>query len=189
MPAPVDHDSKRAQIASIAADLIAARGLEAATIREVAARAGYSTTAVTHYFANKRAMLLAAYQHMAQAAGRRFDETATSLPHDPLARLETLLPVDEDSRRAWQVYFQFWPMANHDAALAAEQKWWNRNAIALAAQTLREAYPDVSDVDQKAPLALSALQGIALQALFDPEEWPPERQRAMWRAHAALLLT
>lgn len=188
MPAPVDHDVKRREIARIAADLIAERGLDAATIRQVAACAGYSTTVVTHYFANKRAMLLAAYRHAAQSTQDRFDELAADYASDPLARLEILLPIDETGRRAWRVYFQYWPMADHDQELAAEQRWWSANALALARETLRAAYPAIVDIDRKSAMALSALQGIAMQALFDPQNWPGSRQREMWQLQAWMLI-
>ncbi|MCX7282690.1 MAG: TetR/AcrR family transcriptional regulator [Novosphingobium sp.] len=188
MPPPVDHDEKRRAIARIAADLIAERGLEAATIRQVAAIAGYSTTVVTHYFANKRAMLLAAYRHAAQSTQERFDKLAEACAADPLSRLEILLPLDDEGRRAWRVYFQFWPMADHDPELAEEQRWWSANALSLARSALCQAYPAIDDIERKAAMALSALQGIAMQALFDPENWPASRQQDMWQAQASLLL-
>lgn len=186
MPAPVDHDQKRQEVARIAADLIARRGIEAATIRQVAAQAGFSSAVVTHYFANKSALLLAAYRLMAQDTQARFD-AATRDAADPLARLEILLPLDEEGRRAWRVYLQFWPIADHDEQLAEEQRWWTANARGLARATLMAAYPDLEDIEDKAALALSGIQGIALQALFDPEHWPASRQIAMWRAYAAML--
>lgn len=188
MPAPVDHDEKRRDLARIAATLIAERGLQAATIREVAARVGFSTTVVTHYFSTKREMLFAAYRHTAEQAQERFNATARSLPGDPLARLESLLPVDEESRQAWRLYFQFWPMADHDAEMADAQRWWNRHAVTLAARALQEAYPEIGALDEKAALVLSGLHGIAVQALFDPDEWPAERQRRMLRTQTRLLL-
>lgn len=188
MPAPVDHDEKRREIAAIAADLIAERGLEAATIRQIAARAGFSTTVVTHYFANKRALLRAAYRHAAESTQQRFDALAVSELSDPLARLEILLPIDEDGRRAWRVYFQFWPMADHDPELAEEQRWWSANAVGLAREALKIAYPHVDDIDRRATMAVSALQGIAIQSLFDPDNWPAERQREFWRANARLIM-
>jgi AcrR family transcriptional regulator len=188
MPAPVDHDEKRAAIARIAADLIAERGLEAATIRQVAASAGYSTTVVTHYFANKRAMLLAAYRHVAQSTQQRLDALPASSTADPLSQLEILLPIDEPGRRAWRVYLQYWPMADHDGALADEQRWWSSNALARIRAALCQAVPTIEHPGAKARLALSALLGIAIQATFDPDGWPPERQREAWQAQCRLLL-
>lgn len=188
MPAPVDHDEKRRQIAAIAADLIAERGLEAATIRQIAARAGFSTTVVTHYFANKRALLLAAYRHAAESTEQRFDALGANGVTDPLSRLEILLPIDEEGRRAWRIYFQFWPMADHDPELAEEQRWWSAHAVGLAREVLTLAYPHADNIDQRATMAVSALQGIAIQSLFDPDNWPGERQRAFWRANARLIM-
>jgi hypothetical protein len=44
----LDHDKRRRDIAWITIDLIAREGLEAATIRRIAAEAGCNTTAITH---------------------------------------------------------------------------------------------------------------------------------------------
>ena len=188
MPAPVDHDSKRREVARIAARLIAEAGLEGATIRRVAAAAGCSTAVVTHYFATKNDMLLAAYRHLADLAQTRFDAAAAERPLDLVNCLETLLPLDEESRAAWRVYFEFWPMANRDAAFAHEQKYWNRNAVSFAATIVRANFPDNALADRQAQLVLSALQGIALQSMFDPDQWPPETQKAMLRSHVSLIL-
>jgi TetR/AcrR family transcriptional repressor of bet genes len=188
VPAAVDHDEKRHAIARIAADLIAERGLEAATIRQVAARAGFSTTVVTHYFANKRAMLLAAYRLVAESTQQRFDAFPVNSTSDPLSRLETLLPIEELGRRAWRVYLQYWPMADHDGELADEQRWWSSNALMLIRTALCQAFPAIEHPDAKAKLALSVLLGIAIQATFDPDGWPPQRQRETWHGQCRLLL-
>ena len=189
MPAAVDHDEKREAIARIAADLIAEHGLDAATIRQVAAAAGYSTTVVTHYFASKRAMLLAAYRHAAESTQQRFDTLAADGSADPLARLEILLPIDEEGRRAWRVYLQYWPLADHDEELAAEQRWWAANGLSLIRTALLQLCPAIEDIDDKAAIALSALLGIAIQASFDPRGWPASRQCAMWQAHCQQLIS
>lgn len=187
MPAAVDHDEMREAIARIAADLIATHGLDAATIRQVAAKAGYSTTVVTHYFSNKRAMLLAAYRHAAESSQRRFDALAANCSSDPLSRLEILLPIDEEGRRAWRVYLQFWPLADHDEELRAEQRWWSDNGTALIRNALLQASPEINDADCKATIALSVLLGVAIQATFDTDSWPAKRQSAIWQAHCRLL--
>jgi AcrR family transcriptional regulator len=188
MPAPVDHTEKREAIARIAANLIAECGLKAATIRQVATIAGYSTTVVTHYFTSKRAMLLAAYRYAARSTQQRFDALAAEGMSDPLSHLEILLPIDEVGRRAWRVYFQFWPMADHDAELAEEQRWWSAHALSLVRTSLRQACPAIDDIDRKATIALSTLLGIAIQAVFDPEHWPASRQRELWQVQGALLI-
>lgn len=57
-----------------------------------------------------------------------------------------------------------------------------------AVEALMLAYPGIADIDIKATMALSALQGIAMQALFDPDNWPPARQRAIWRRNAQAII-
>ena len=46
--------------------------------------------------------------------------------------------------------------------------------------------PDVDDAPTEAERLIGLVDGIALQALFDPDAWPPERQL---RALDAGLLT
>jgi hypothetical protein len=77
-------------------------------------------------------------------------------------------------------------MADHDEELA-EERWWSDNARSLARAMLELARPDLVDIDRKASLALSALHGIAMQALFDPDNWPASRQQEVWRTQAQLL--
>ena len=50
MPKQVDHERRRRAVAAVAADLVAAEGRRALTVRNVADAAGYSTTVVSHYF-------------------------------------------------------------------------------------------------------------------------------------------
>jgi AcrR family transcriptional regulator len=63
MPRQVDHDARRRRIATAVCDLIAERGIEAVTLREVAARAGVSMGAVQRSFP-KDGMLLFALEHV-----------------------------------------------------------------------------------------------------------------------------
>ena len=87
MPKVVDIAERRSELAAAAAQLIARSGVGAATIREVAAEAGWTTGALTHYFADKRELLLFTFasslaeRHAAHAASG--DRT----PHQQLMRL------------------------------------------------------------------------------------------------------
>ena len=82
MPRVVDHEARRAEVAAVAADLIARRGLDGVSVRDVAAAGGYSTTVVTHYFASKRELLLQAYR----SAGTATEERLARLRRGPVAR-------------------------------------------------------------------------------------------------------
>jgi AcrR family transcriptional regulator len=61
MPLVVDHDLRRREVAEIAYGLIAQGSTDAATVRNVAAEAGYSTNIVSHYFSGKKDLLQATF--------------------------------------------------------------------------------------------------------------------------------
>ena len=62
MPKQVDHQARRQEIADAVLRLAASQGLDAVTLRHVAAEAGVSMGRVQHYFATKDEMLLFAFQ-------------------------------------------------------------------------------------------------------------------------------
>ena len=73
MPAQVDHDERRRELADVAIELIAEAGLDGASVRKIAARAGYSTVVVAHYFRNKEELLRQAFEHTIEQTARQID--------------------------------------------------------------------------------------------------------------------
>ena len=91
-----------------------------------------------------------------------------------LAICEAILPLDEPRRLTWQTWFAFWGAAVADPELAAMQRrrlLWFRELLA------RELDGD----DEAARELLVLVRGIAAEAVFDPDDWPPERQRELAR--------
>lgn len=180
MPAIIDHAARRAALAEIAADLVATGGGEAATVRAVAAAAGFSTKAVTHYFPDKRALMLLTYRHAALSSKARTDASQPDEGGDVAALLHALLPTDPKVERDWRVWFSFWGLAMADPEFAAEQRERMRDFAARIGATLA-ADPGCGHLTaEQRPAAasalLAALFGIVTQAIFDPEAWPAERQ-------------
>jgi TetR/AcrR family transcriptional repressor of bet genes len=181
MPARGDHQQRRQQVARIAADLVAAGGLAAATHRRIAEAAGCSTTVVSHYFTDKRDLVTATYRQVGDRVATRV-ETARSSEDRLVAILEALLPLDEDRTRDWRLLFTFLGLAATDAELTAEQR--DRAAAARAqietALTIDKQagrLPPDTDVPSAARFLLSLVLGMGMQALFDPAEWPLDRMR------------
>jgi TetR/AcrR family transcriptional repressor of bet genes len=181
MPARGDHQQRRQQVARIAADLVAAGGLAAATHRRIAEAAGCSTTVVSHYFTDKRDLVTATYREVGDRVATRVEAAHGSEDH-LLAILEALLPLDEDRARDWRLLFTFLGLAATDAELTAEQR--DRAAAARAqietALTCDKQADRISpdtDVPTSARFLLSLVLGTGMQALFDPAEWPLERMR------------
>lgn len=183
MPRYVDHAARRDLVAQIAADLAADEGLEALTVRRVAQAAGFSTTVVTHYFTDRRDLMVTTYRAAAARSSERFD-AALVASEDPLQDcLEALLPLDDDSRRDWRIWFAFWALATADAHLAAEQAGRVRSARARITRVLeaeREGGRVRADVDlpDAAYGLLVLVHGLGTHAVFDEEHWTPAKQRA-----------
>ena len=180
MPAVIDHNARRAALAEIAADLVASGGAEAATVRAVAAAAGFSTKAVTHYFPDKRALMLLTYRHAALSSQARTDASQPDNGGDIRALLHALLPIEPKVERDWRVWFSFWGIAIADPEFAAEQRGRMRDFVDQIAAILA-ADPVCADLgaEQRPAIAsalLAALFGTVTQAIFDPEAWPAERQ-------------
>lgn len=181
MPAVIDHAARRTALAETAADLVATGGAEAATLRAVAAAAGFSTKAVTHYFPDKRALMLLTYRHAALNSQARTDASQPETGGDIAALLHALLPCDPAVERDWRVWFSFWGLAMADPEFAAEQRERMREFVARITEVLA-ADPDYADLDagQRPALAsalLAALIGLVTQVIFDPDSWPPAAQR------------
>jgi AcrR family transcriptional regulator len=178
MPKVVDIQQRRAELTEATARLIARSGIESATMREVAAEAGWTTGALTHYFADKRELLLTTFQ--TSHANRR-SQRPTDADADPAsqlrASLEGALALDEARRRHWMVTIAFCSQAAGDADLAAAQsaayREFRDHVAELAA---RCCLTDKRNAQAYAERLIAVADGIAVQALFDEHSWSSDRQ-------------
>lgn len=69
MPKRVDHQERRREIAEALFRIAAAQGLQAVTLRAVAAEAGISMNLVQYYFPTKEEMLRFAWQRVVELTG------------------------------------------------------------------------------------------------------------------------
>lgn len=177
MPKVVDHDQRRAAIAAAAAEVIADDGIDAVTMKGIAERAGVTTGAVTHYFADKDEVLLAALLLVDTSMQMRLD-VAMALGQSSVDSILAALPHDEDSRRYWTVWRVFSDRASRSPALlehyrTSTEGWVEAGARAIAAQR------DISDEDARldAEVLVGVVDAIGDAASVDPERWPVDRQR------------
>jgi TetR/AcrR family transcriptional regulator, transcriptional repressor of bet genes len=182
MPKVVDVDERRQTLAAAAARVIARSGVSGATMREVAAEAGLTTGSLTHYFTDKRELLLftlqASLEQRRRGRPRPQDASGATLLR---IVLEGVLPTDESARLHWIVTIAFCAQAVTDEALATEQREAYRTFVANVVAVLNKGAADgtlTTGPDHKADAEhlIALADGIALQALFDPKAWPATRQ-------------
>lgn len=175
MPRVVDLEARRAELADAAARVIARSGLGGVSMRLVAAEAGTTTGALTHHFTDKRDLLRFTLE---TSLARRRVARAEAPDDDPESALRhtlaNALPIDDDARRHWAVTVAFCAHAAGDDELAAIQRDAYRSFLErVRAQAARAGRAE------SAEWLIALVDGIALQALFDPERWPPDRQLDM----------
>jgi AcrR family transcriptional regulator len=183
-----DHDERRRAIAQVAMGLIAREGLEAATVRRIAAEVGFSTTIVTHYFADKHELLLWAYRTVDQWGRERFERAMAQEPVDLVGYLMSMCAVEEVDKINWRPLIGIWERALHDSDFAAEWQGWIDVTLSRIAAIVRLRNPECSDPNRTAKRLLAMVQGISLQLLFDRESWSDEEVRAAFASEVELLV-
>lgn len=123
MPRQVDHDERRRRLTEALLRIAGTRGLQAVSMREVAAEAGVSLRVVQYYFANKQALLESGLAELGARMDRRVKQRAASGELTPrgvfAAVLGTIVPFDEQSRLDSMAWTAYYTAALTDPALAA----------------------------------------------------------------------
>ncbi|ROS01015.1 TetR family transcriptional regulator [Sinobacterium caligoides] len=101
----VDHDARRQEVAIAAAHIIAEQGLESLTTRNLAKAMSCSIGVLSHYFANKDEIVIAALSWADTRIEQRFNNAIannTSVDgYSPI--IMGALPLDAESDMEWRV--------------------------------------------------------------------------------------
>src|ERR1700754_297226 len=113
MPKKVDHQARRTLIADALMRVAAEQGLEAVSLRHVAAAAGVSAGVVPHYFRTKGEVMGFATNVVRERSQKRIESALAALGPDPAPRLfvrtmlAALLPLDAATREDGRVALAF----------------------------------------------------------------------------------
>jgi len=184
MPVFVDHEARRRQVVTVASRLIAEAGLEAVTFRDVAEAADCSTAIVSHYFHNKRELLFLTYRSSIERGTERCEVALAQADGDLKAYLAELMPLNAERLIEWKIWLAFWARAVADPEIAEVQRnciLRTRANIVRVMTNLTERGDLLADLDLAggARRLLTLLIGMAVQVLFDADDWPASRQHAL----------
>lgn len=179
-------------VTQVAADLVAQQGRPALTVRNVAHAAGCSTTIVSHYFDDMADLLGQTNALAAERARARIEVVLAADPADIAGLIEAVLPLDDARRADWRVWLAFWSEALAVASFADEQRLRARTMVrrietCLELRARRDGLSAETDLGLAAHRLGALLQGIAVEAIFDPRAWGPARQRAVMRSELRLV--
>lgn len=194
MPKVVDHGERRREIGEAVWRAIARRGMDAATVREIAEEAGVSTGVLAHYFEGKEELLVHALRVSIERAAKRMQRRGVGKSNLEALRtvLREALPLDEGIRNEYRVWLSFWGQAAYSGALAAEQNHWYavwRGVVAALIEACQREGVLRADLDarREANALIALVDGIGLQATFEPERLPAGEQEAALDNHLAHL--
>ncbi|HEY6384977.1 MAG TPA: TetR/AcrR family transcriptional regulator [Candidatus Acidoferrum sp.] len=169
----------RSNILSTALRVFRERGLESATMRELAAAAGASLGSAYYYFPSKEAIIQAYYDDVQAEHARRFAAALAEKRLDLKDRLSSAfhskLDILQGDRKLLGALFRYTGEPHHPLSALGDGTRKNRQqsmSIFLAALG-DERFPD--DIRAILPLSLWALHmGILLYFIYDDS---PEQQR------------
>ncbi|MEV0947257.1 TetR/AcrR family transcriptional regulator [Rhodococcus sp. NPDC049939] len=155
-------------------DVAAESGLESASVREVAKRAGVSIGAVQHHFSTKDQMFAFALRSLVDKLLARLSTVDRGA--DPIQALRSamrqLLPLDEERVREAHVMAAFAVRAATSPSLSEIR----RHTLFTIRTRLSAMLIDIGtpEPETRAALLLATVDGLSLDAIGSPELCPPE---------------
>jgi TetR/AcrR family transcriptional regulator, transcriptional repressor of bet genes len=186
MPKVVDHETRRAALGEAVWRVALRRGLEEATMREIAAEAGWSTGVLAHYFADKDELVRFAFRLVVERASARY--LAAAEAEDAVDRiraaLRETLPLDEERLAEARVWLAFLGRSLSHPDLAEERQafyeQWRASLAGLIedGRSRGDLRPGL-DAEAEAVSLIALVDGLALQAVSDPSALDPARQEKL----------
>ncbi|MBI4831302.1 MAG: TetR family transcriptional regulator C-terminal domain-containing protein [Candidatus Lindowbacteria bacterium] len=195
MPKVVNHKDRRENVAEATWRVIAKRGVDTATIREIAKEANCATGMLQYYFKNKDELILYALQlavlRMGGRMWRRGEESAgTQILRNVI--IESL-PLDEERRLEWQILAVFYGRAATNTAMAEECDLWYTDYRILLRGLITNGkrdgyYRTEIDAATEADAIISLVVGVGVLTTIKPRHFAPEFQLELLDRHLSRLL-
>lgn len=179
-----DISPKEANIINAAIHSIYELGVDQFKLRDVAAKAGVTTGAVTYYFDGKDELVIAAFNAVWQ---KLFIDIADYKGGWEISRFIHSLPTSEEKRKGWSVWLAFCGRAQASNELNSHYQVHYDKLEQHLLGTISEKSPWVSLTDIR--LVIAAMDGIGLCATLNPKHWPKARQIESLQAMVGHLFT
>ncbi|MCG2624042.1 TetR family transcriptional regulator [Arthrobacter sp. I2-34] len=196
MPKIVDHDQRRVELVNATWRIIARDGMEGATMREIAAEAGFANGALKPYFPTKDDLLTFAFGHVFNQTNRRMAAATAGMAG--LAALRSycheILPLDEERISEARIVIPFWQKALTDTAKAqlheASMELWRSTMLAYLAEARAagQIHTAVPDADL-AGFLMNMVLGAQITAALTPAQYAPAQLTAQLDGYLELLAT
>lgn len=179
MPKIVDHHQRRLELVDATWRIIAERGLDAATMREIAAAAGFTNGALKPYFDSKDRLLDFAFEHIFAQTNRRMEAATAGLDGRAALRAycHEILPLDEERLAEARVAIAFWNKAVRDPAKAALHErsmvQWRTAIAGFLAVSGLEVRPGPGGMGAAVGAIMDLVLGAQITATLSPASHDP----------------
>ena len=157
-------------------------------MRNVAAEFGATTGLLTHWVADRAGLLHLAVRATADEQSTRAADLLVRRPHDIAAALDEYLPLDDLRRAEMKVWLGFWALALSDEVLQDEHRDRYRGFRSEFVTHLCDLGVPATDAKRATDHLMTTIDGIAVEAMFDPDYWTAARQRRHLRDVIATVL-
>jgi AcrR family transcriptional regulator len=194
VPKIVDHTQRRMEIVEAAWRVIAERGIDEVTTRQIARQAGYSHGVLAHYFASKDAILLAALELSHERINERYEQqTRNASAWEALqAVLDDNLPEDDQRELETRVEMSFWERSLNNPELGGVQESESSRlqellrGLLVGSQESEAVRRDLA-VDDVLALLAALIDGLSLHVLLYPDRFPTGRASGLMASFLSLL--
>lgn len=179
MPSETHRRQRRIEIAEATWRVIERAGPTGASMREIAREAGYTTGVLSHHFRDKHELVTFAFELAIERSTAR--AIAASQDAGLVDGLAALLPLDQERRRLATLWMVTLAASRGETAQAAQMQRHYRQAQQALLAVLHQAVGAGSE-QESAELVeelLVVVDGITVNALTDPDSYPPDRQVAL----------
>lgn len=180
MPKIVDHEERRKLIAKAMWQVILDKGMEGATVRNIAEEAGLSLGALRHYFQNQDDLLVYAMTLVQERAKLRIDVVAKrDLPpkERAIAVILEIVPVNAETLAEMEVWFAFMAYVKHrkDLHHVPDDGIFEGVSNVIKYLEVTGLLKERLDLNLEIERLYALIDGIAMHALLDPERVDRDR--------------
>ena len=182
--------SRRRELGEALWRVVIRDGIEAASVRKVAAEAGVSTGSLRHVFPTQSELLTFAMQLIVDEVKRRVEaiDPSDDIRDTVERRLHCLLVLDPETRAIFDVWLAFASRARVEACLQPLRDETHAEVRALCRQSIETLHdhgrtrPNL-DTRYETERLHALIDGIAMHATLDPKVITPIRQIEMLARH------
>jgi AcrR family transcriptional regulator len=188
--ARLDGDARRRELGEALWRVVLREGIEAASVRKVAAEAGLSKGSLRHVFPSQSELLAFAMRLIVEEVTRRVEavEDADEIRDVVERKLHTLLVLDPETRAIFDVWLAFAIRARVDESLQPLRDETHASVRSLCRDSLEALRAEGKarsglDLEREAERLHALIDGIAMHATLEPELTTPARQVELLSAH------